>query len=195
MERSQVNARLRPASERLYGDSRLRDSLTDEQAEQLLAWGIAQVEEEVARTAQLPEGDARPVIEAQTDAVHRILHLVNQIVAQLPEATQAGSQEYMGQLVDALCEVDSRTVHINDMLALEKLVARREELTGSEIFEQLLAIIRTPDAAEADEGREATTAEAATGAGAAAAAKDPETAVVAGKAIRGGTETDREEEE
>ena len=189
MERSQVNARLRRASERLYEDSRLRDSVTDEQAEQLLAWGIAHVEEEVTRTAQLPEGDATPVIEAQTDAVRSVLHLVNQIVSQLPEATQAGSREYMGQLVDALCEVDSRTVHINDMLALEKLVARREELAGSEIFEKLLAIIRTPEAAEADEGREATTAEAAAG------AADSETAVVAGKAIRGGTGTDREEEE
>lgn len=150
MERSQVEAWLRRASERLYGDSRLRDMLTDEQAEQLLGWGTNQVEAAVARTQELAEGDAVPQIEARTDAVRNVVRLVNEIVSQLPEATQARSREYMGHLVDALCEVDARTVHIDDMLALEKLVARREELDPSEIFRRLLAIIRTPKPTEED---------------------------------------------
>lgn len=194
MERSQANARLRRASERLYGDSGLRDSLTDEQAEQLLAWGFAQVEEEVVRTRHLPDEDAAPTVEVRTEAVHNVLRLVNEIVAQLPEVTQARSHEYMGQLVNALCEVDSRTVHINDILALEKLVTRRADLARSEIFDQLLSIIQTPAAGEASEMHEAAADEAATSAET-ESATDSETVTVARRAIRGGTSTNQEEEE
>jgi hypothetical protein len=148
MEASEKEVRLHHASERLferlYEDSRLRDSLSDDQAEKLLAWGYSQLQQELERVQALPGEEALPALESQTDAVRTVLRLVNRFVAQLPEASRAQSREYVAQLVDALCEVDARTVQINDMLALEKLVDRRELLESAEIFRQLLDIVRPP---------------------------------------------------
>jgi|GEM_PF-3222920 len=142
MNDREKEARLRQASERLYADSRLRDALTDKQAEQLLAWGFEQVEHGVEHTQTRPAAEGTAVFEGQLEAVHKALRLVNQIVAQLPEASEGRSREYVTQLVDALCEVDARIVQVNDMLVLEELVVQREALSPVDIFQRLLEIMR-----------------------------------------------------
>ena len=142
MNDREKEARLRQASERLYADSRLRDALTDKQAEQLLAWGFEQVEHGVEHTQTRPAAEGTAVFEGKLEAVHKALRLVNQIVAQLPEASEGRSREYVTQLVDALCEVDARIVQVNDMLVLEELVVQREALSSVDIFQRLLEIMR-----------------------------------------------------
>lgn len=143
MDESEKEAQLRQASERLYADSRLRDALTDEQAEQLLAWGFEQVEHGIEHTQTLPAAEATAVFERRLEAVRNALRLVNQIVAQLPEASEAQSRKYVTHLVDALCAVDARIVQVNDMLALEELVVRREALESAELFQRLSEIMGT----------------------------------------------------
>lgn len=150
MDDNERKARLRLASERLYGNSSLRKGLNDQEAERLLAWGFAQVEREAERAQTLSAEEASEAVEAHVNAVENALRLVNQMVEQLPETTETRGRDYVVQLVDALCKVDARTVQINDMLALEELVARREALSRSEIFQQVLEVMDRPPEGEDD---------------------------------------------
>ena len=67
-------------AEQLMENSSLRDNLEDEQATQLLDWGLQQVKDSVKKTANLPEEDAQPTIEKETTAVRLIMQGVNDLV-------------------------------------------------------------------------------------------------------------------
>ena len=62
-------------------DAGLRDELTDEQAQQVLDWGMARLEETAVRTAHLPDEDAFAVLAEKETAVRLILRLINDLVA------------------------------------------------------------------------------------------------------------------
>lgn len=188
MDPTEKNARLRLMSERLYGDSRLRENLTDEQAEQLLAWGMRQLEAEVAQAEEGLAEAAASTLETQAEAVRKVLRMVNRIAAQLPEASRSRSREYIGQLVNALCDVDAGTVNINDLLALEAMVDQRAELEQPQIFERLLAVIQAPTDSETAEE---------TGAGQVEAEAKPAAQVpaIAAKAIAADAGEEEQEEE
>lgn len=76
-----VQQRLRRTAAVLLDDSRLRDELTDDQAQQLLDWGLDFLEETAVRTVHLPESDALELLELQVTAVQLIMRLVNDLVA------------------------------------------------------------------------------------------------------------------
>ncbi|MDX1664545.1 MAG: hypothetical protein R3272_12185 [Candidatus Promineifilaceae bacterium] len=130
------------ATEDLYSDSRLRDALDDEQAEVLLAWGLQQIESaiEAAEPEQLMARDDGN-IEETTKAVKSVIRMINRMTTELPQASLAQSREYLMLFVDALCDVDARTVQVSDMLALEDLANNREEMEGDAIFRRLVDVI------------------------------------------------------
>ncbi len=76
-----VRKRLRQVAEPLVTDAGLRDELTDTQAQQLLDWGLARLEETAVRTTHLPDDDAMAVLEEKETAVRLIMQLVNDLVA------------------------------------------------------------------------------------------------------------------
>lgn len=76
-----IQKRLRTVGEPLITDAGLRDELNDVQAQQLLDWGMARLEETAVRTAHLPDDDALAVLEEKETAVRLIMHLVNDLVA------------------------------------------------------------------------------------------------------------------
>ena len=67
-------------AEQLMENSSLRDNLEDEQATQLLDWGLAQIKASAKKTAVLPEEDAQPVLEKDATAVRLIMQGVNDLV-------------------------------------------------------------------------------------------------------------------
>jgi hypothetical protein len=137
-----IETRYRRAGERLAADSSLRDALTDEQAGLLLDWALAQVRSKVEQTAQLSPEEAETQVERQVSALKRVMLIVNRLVDRGAEAPEAVARERIEQLVDALCEVDYRTIHVEDMLSLEKLVLNRDELDRASIFGRLEKVIR-----------------------------------------------------
>jgi hypothetical protein len=76
-----IQKRLRRVAEPLLSDEGLRDELTDTQAQQLLDWGLARLEETAVLTANLPDDDAMAVLEEKETAVRLIMRLVNDLVA------------------------------------------------------------------------------------------------------------------
>lgn len=67
-------------AEQLMENSSLRDNLEDEQATQLLDWGLAQIKASAKKTAVLPEDDAQPVLEKDATAVRLIMQGINDLV-------------------------------------------------------------------------------------------------------------------
>ena len=57
-----IRTRLRRWCEPILDDTRWRSHLVDEQANQLLAWGMAQVEQTAVHTQHLPDEEADPML-------------------------------------------------------------------------------------------------------------------------------------
>ncbi|HSM55164.1 MAG TPA: hypothetical protein VK879_03335 [Candidatus Sulfomarinibacteraceae bacterium] len=145
---NQADDAYRQAVEQLLGDESLRDALTDDQAQRLLDWALSRLEREAQQAAELPAETARATLEARLDQVRQVMKHANRLVEELPDAAQGRMRESMLHFVEALCEVDSRAVQVNDVMALEELASEREALDSGTIFERLMAIVRQEDEEE-----------------------------------------------
>jgi len=67
-------------AEMLLENSSLRDNLNDEQAEELLNWGLAQIKASAAATADLPTDEAEKLMEKNGTAVKLIMQGVNDLI-------------------------------------------------------------------------------------------------------------------
>ncbi len=67
-------------SELLMEDSSLRDHLNDEQATQLLTWGLAQIKQTAVATANLPDDAAEKRLEKDGTAVKLIIKGINDLI-------------------------------------------------------------------------------------------------------------------
>lgn len=67
-------------AEMLMEDSSLRDNLNDEEAEQLLAWGLGQIKASAAATADLSTKEAEALMEKNATAVKLIMAGVNDLI-------------------------------------------------------------------------------------------------------------------
>ena len=75
-----VRQRLRRWFEPILDDHRWRSNLVDAQAEQLLAWGLKQLEQTAVRSQHLPDEDATPLLKKDGTAVHLIMAGVNDLM-------------------------------------------------------------------------------------------------------------------
>lgn len=80
-----IRQRLRRSAGQLVEDSSVRDHLTDELAQPLIDWGLAQVEQTAVRTAHLPDETAAPLLEEKVTAVRTIMRLVNELMQPITE--------------------------------------------------------------------------------------------------------------
>jgi hypothetical protein len=137
-----VQSRYQQAGEQLLGDSSLRDALNDEQAHQLLAWGLAQVKREAEASATLSEAEAEPLLQQRVETVRRVMRHLNHLVQGLAAEPKSNVREDMAQMIDALTEIDADALQVKDIFALEDLVTGDETLDRNAIFEQLMDIVR-----------------------------------------------------
>lgn len=150
----QTRRRLRRAAGQLMEDSSLRSYLTDEQAQQLLEWGLAQVEQAAARTASLPDDDAMPVLEERVAAVRSTMQLVNRIVGAIGEA--AGEvdpvEDQMTRLLKNLHWLTGRPPTMAHLMRVVKFKRKVPELDSDSAFQLLMDLIRVqPAPAEEEE--------------------------------------------
>lgn len=97
-----LRSRRRLAEEWLLASGRWRDDLTDEQAQQLLDWGRAYVNEIVTGTAPLADDEAEEEIDRGVTAVLRVMQAINDQTARTgrwdEEAAQAQFNALSGTL-------------------------------------------------------------------------------------------------
>lgn len=144
---------MRRAAGQLMEDSSLRSYLVDEQAQQLLDWGFAQVEQAAARTAKLPDDDAMPVLEDKVAAVRTVMQLVNRIVGALGEA--AGEvdpvEDQMKRLLKNLHWLTGRPTTMAHLMRVVKFNRKVPELDSDSAFQLLMDLIRVQPAAAGEE--------------------------------------------
>lgn len=123
----------------LYENSALRDNLTDEQAESVLAWGAAQIAAMVQFTTQLPDEDATAVIESRATAVRRALHWLNMAVAETVNTADID----LGQLWDALGHVVALPADVPD--SVQAWWQALQAQTADQRFQQLQTLFQHPE--------------------------------------------------
>lgn len=139
-----LKQRQRSAAEMLWGDSRLRESLPDEQAEPLLDWAVRFVKSKLNVTVEMPEKAVEEYIDALITAVRRLLIQINQLVVELPQLDEAEANTQIDRFLISLDELTGRdtTAARFDLLGPE-----RQTWQKTDIFQRIMDIL-TADSEE-----------------------------------------------
>ena len=147
-------ARLRKAAEQLYGDSRLRDALTDEEAQQLLSWAYRQLEQAVNRNDAMTEEESAPIVEEKSDAVKDVVRRINAIMDQFAQAAEADSDISQGAFAETLHQFEERAEQADDA-PVDEMASVPEmpptegpELERDELFRHLMNLVAAEDESE-----------------------------------------------
>lgn len=139
MARRRRRGLVRPYVENLLTDTRLREAFTDDQAQALLDWGVAQIEAQAAALVDPAAATAEINMAAQAFQVGRLLRAINLLfLSSAPDATDRIAEwEHIQMALTALG------------LGSEERLARLATLQAAGVpgFEQLLGLLR-PDSAE-----------------------------------------------
>jgi hypothetical protein len=145
---SQLRRRLRRAAGQLAEDSSLRSFLTDEQAQQLLEWGMAHVRQEANRTANLPDEDAAPLLEERVTAVRSVMQLVNRLMGSLAEAADGDEliDDRAIRLLKNLSWLTGQPSNMGHMRRVEQFKRGRADKDKEKAFQALLDLIQSKPA-------------------------------------------------
>lgn len=124
----------------LWGDGRLRESLPDEQANQLLDWAVRYVKSELNITVDLPDEDAEGYMDALVTAVRRLLIQINHLVANLATLDDSEAELETMQFLDRLHQSTGRSVLGHHF---ELLLPERQTWSKSDIFQRIMDILST----------------------------------------------------
>lgn len=134
-----VRRRLRQTAEILVSDSSLRDNLTDDQFQQLLAWGLAHAQETAERTARFAADDALPLLEARVAVVREVMQRANRLMGLSVGAELDDTFRQLGERVDQLLDQEDSFVHWNQ---LESFRRSRMAMDSEGAFHRLMGWLR-----------------------------------------------------
>lgn len=140
---------LQKLQERLVSDSSLRDALTDDEAQQMLDWGLAQLRREVRRAAALPSPEARARLESQVGAVRQVMRRANRIVQEQPGATEGERRQHLLRFLEGLRDAGAQTIQMDALIDLQKTILAQETTDSEAVFRHLMGVMR--DAVRGDE--------------------------------------------
>ena len=136
----ELRRRLRKTAALLVEDSSVRAELTDKQAKQLIKWGLAQIEGEAARTADLPTEEALPLLEEKTTAVRTIMLLVNKLVR--PGDAAEDTADQLTRLLKNLSWLTKRAMSIPHLLRVEKFKKHQDTMSQDDAFRLLMDLLK-----------------------------------------------------
>lgn len=140
-----LKQRRRAAVDVLLESSHLRDALTDTQAQELLDWAIARIDDMVAETAVLPDDQAEVWLEEQRTALFGILKGINRLTPKLATLDQEEAEYQMENLLTNLQQINGS---VNTFLAQSLLLSPRDQLDVHETFCRLMDIVTQQDEEE-----------------------------------------------
>ncbi|MCP4415902.1 MAG: hypothetical protein GY805_04720 [Chloroflexi bacterium] len=139
-----VRQRLRHCFEPIVDDHRWRENLVDEQAEQLLAWGLAQVEQTAVYTQPLPDDDANPLLEKDATAVHLIMAGVNDLIGTIGKPLNFDLvDDVMMRLLKNLRWLSNKPLNPDNYRCVSQFNQARNLEDREAAFQQLLHLIQT----------------------------------------------------
>lgn len=121
-----------------------RSNLVDAQAEQLLQWGMAQVEQTAVHSQRLPDEDANPLLEKDSTAVHLIMAGVNDLIGTIgkPPAFDL-VDDTMTRLLKNLRWLTNQPLRPDNLRRVSQFNQARDAEDHETAFQYLLALIQT----------------------------------------------------
>lgn len=126
------------AAEMLWGDSRLRESLPDKQAELLLNWAVRFTKSRLNVTVEMPDQAAEEYGDALITAVRRLLIQINQLVVELPELDEAKANERVNRFLISLDELTGQEAMD---ARFDFLGPERQTWQKADIFQRIMDIL------------------------------------------------------
>lgn len=139
-----VRVRLRRWFEPILENPGWRTHLVDAQAEQLLAWGMAQVEQTAVRSQTLPDEDADPVLEKDSTAVRLIMEGVNDLVGTIGKPPEFDLvDDVMTRVLKNLRWLTGQPLRPDNLRRVNAFNQARKAEDHDAAFQHLLALIQT----------------------------------------------------
>ncbi len=121
-----------------------RSNLVDAQAEQLLNWGMAQVEQTAVHTQRLPDEDANPLLEKDSTAVHLIMAGVNDLIGTIGKEPEFDLvDDTMTRLLKNLRWLTNQPLRSDNLRRVSQFNQAREAEDREAAFQHLLNLIQT----------------------------------------------------
>lgn len=142
-----VRARLKRWFEPILEEQEWRSNLVDVQAEQLLAWGLTQVEQTAVRSQALPDEDADPLLEKDSTAVRLIMAGVNDLMDTIGKPPEFDLvDDTMTRVLKNLRWLTDRPLRSDNLRCVSQFNQAREAEDREAAFRSLLALIQANDA-------------------------------------------------
>ena len=93
MQISSIRQRAKSISERILGNSALREHLEDDHAEIIFRWSFNHVEAYLLTVENIPDEDVQPAIDKFVERLVRLLRCVNLLVYQLDQEIRDDSSQ------------------------------------------------------------------------------------------------------
>jgi hypothetical protein len=139
-----VRARLKRWFEPIMENLGWRSNLVDAQAEQLLAWGLAQVEQTAVRTQHLPDEDADPLLEKDSTAVRLVMEGVNDLIGTIGKPPEFDLvDDIMTRVLKNLRWLTNQPLRPDNLRRVSQFSQAREAEDRDAAFQHLLALIQT----------------------------------------------------
>lgn len=139
-----VRARLRQWFGPIVDEPGWRSNLVDDQAEQLLAWGMAQVQQTAVHTQNLPDEDADPLLEKDSTAVRLIMAGVNDLIGTIGQPPAFDLvDDIMTRLLKNLRWLTSQPLRPDNLRRVSQFNQAREAEDREAAFQHLMALIQT----------------------------------------------------
>lgn len=121
-----------------------RSHLVDAQAEQLLNWGMKQVQETAVRTQALPDEDADPVLEKDSTAVRLIMAGVNDLIGTIGQPPEFDLvDDIMTRVLKNLRWLTNQPLRPDNLRHVSQFNQARNDEDRDAAFQHLLALIQT----------------------------------------------------
>lgn len=129
------------AAELILGDASLRDELTDDEAQPLIDWGLAQVAQIARRASLMASAEA---VEAALDDVRRLMKRVNRVVRH----RALGDAEAVRSDLERLSELSARlfgdAVPRAALSQVDTFMAEQGNLSNGQVVKRLLGMFAPP---------------------------------------------------
>ena len=139
-----VRTRLRHWFAPIVDEPDWRSNLMDEQAERLLNWGMAQVEQTAVHTQRLPDEDANPLLEKDSTAVRLIMAGVNDLIGTIGKPPEFDLvDDTMTRVLKNLRWLTNQPLRPENLRRVSQFNQAREIEDRDAAFQYLLELIQT----------------------------------------------------
>ena len=138
-----VRTRLKRWFEPILEDPGWRSHLVDDQAEQLLAWGMAQVEQTAVRSQNLPDEDAEPLLEKDSTAVRLVMAGINDLMGTIGKEPEFDLvDDIMTRVLKNLRWLTNQPLRPDNLRRVSQFNQARSAEDRAAAFQHLLALIQ-----------------------------------------------------